>query len=129
MQHFQNSAKAWGIRSGMIGLGALLCFAPAMAEDAPNYADMFKKNAIKCVHPTANLEKATAEISKPAETTGDITTVRIKAFYEGLIKKNSMEADLMIRKSGTIRQMKIKVLSDTGTALSSCDLEKNWKDF
>ena len=46
-----------------------------------------------------------------------------------MLNRYRSEADLMIRKSGTIRQMKIKVLSDTGTALASCDLEKNWKDF
>lgn len=125
MSGFQNFAGA----AAAVSFGLVLAGAPAVAEDAPNYAEMFKMNAIKCVHPTAKLEKASAEISKPAETAGDITTVRIKAFYEGLIKKNTMEADLMIRKSGTIRQMKIKVLSDTGTALASCDLEKNWKDF
>ena len=35
----------------------------------------------------------------------------------------------MIRQAGSIRQMKIKMLSDTGTAVLGCDMEKEWKDF
>ena len=108
---------------------ALFCATQATAAEAVNYAELFRTKAIKCVHTTVNPDKATVEILKGPETAGEITTVRVKAYYEGLIRKNTMEADLMIRQAGSIRQMKIKMLSDTGTAVLGCDLEKDWKDF
>lgn len=101
---------------------------PARAETL-NYVDLWRSKAIKCIHGTVNPEKATIEISKPAETAGEITTVRLKTFYEGLLKKNVMEADLMIRQAGSIRQMRIKILSDSGTSLGHCSMENTWTDF
>ena len=116
------------LAASCLAAGSLLTTGAARAEDV-NYAELFRTQALKCIHTTANIDKATVEILKPAETAGEITTVRLKVYYDGLIKKNNLESDLMIRKAGSIRQMKIKVLSDTGTALVGCDLEKNWKDF
>jgi hypothetical protein len=118
--------------AGATGLIAALCcglnLAPAAAADV-DYGKLFLERALKCLHPTANPEKATVEIAKGPETKGDISTVRLKVFYSGLIKKHSMDADLMIRQAGSIRQMKVNVLSDTGSEISRCDLTKNWADF
>jgi hypothetical protein len=99
------------------------------AAEGVNYIDLFRTRAIKCIHPTVNPEKATVETVKEPEAKGDTTTVRVKAFYQGLLKKDSMEADLMIRQAGSIRQMKIQVLSDTGSVHKPCTLEQNWQDF
>lgn len=114
----------------IFGAFILTCgLSAASRAEAPNYTEFFRLNVLKCIHATANIDKATVEILKPAETSGEITTVRLKAYYDGLIKKNNLEADLMVRQAGSIRQMKIKVLSDTGTTLAGCELEKTWKDF
>jgi hypothetical protein len=114
------------------GLVTALCcgvnLAPAAAADI-DYGKLFLEHALKCLHPTANPDKATVEIAKGPETKGDISTVRLKVFYSGLIKKHAMDADLMIRQAGSIRQMKVNVLSDTGAEVSRCDLTKNWADF
>ena len=115
----------------MAGLALAAMFAggaPARAADV-DYIQLFRTKAIKCIHPTVNADKATVEISKPAETAGDTTTVRIKTFYAGMIKNNAMETEMMIRQAGSIRQMMIKQLSDTGTAMGSCAMAKNWVDF
>ena len=109
--------------------GACLAATAASAADPVNYTELFRTKAIKCLHSTVNPDKATVEIVKPAEKAGEITTVRVKAFYDGLIRKNTLEADLMIREAGSIRQMRIKTLSDSAAAVGSCDLEKGWKDF
>jgi hypothetical protein len=95
----------------------------SLAADTANYTDLFRTRAIKCIHPTVNPEKATVEISKGPETQGDATTVRVKAFYQGLLKKDAMEADLIIRQAGSIRQMKVQLLSDTGPAHKPCALD------
>jgi hypothetical protein len=118
----KSSAAAAALLAGVFAAGAA-------RADAIDYVALFKNNALKCIHSSVDPAKAQVEISKPPATEGEITTVRLKTFYEGLIKKNSMETDLMIRQSGSIRQMKIKVLSDTGTQLFGCALEKDWKDF
>jgi hypothetical protein len=102
---------------------------PSYAADAPNYGDLFRAKALKCIHPTLNVDKATVEILKGPTTAGEITTVRVKAYYEGWLKKNVMESDIMVRQAGSIRQMMVKVLADSGSAHKKCDLEDNWKDF
>jgi len=116
--------------SGFCGRAVVCLFAGSSpAAEGVNYIDLFRTRAIKCIHPTVNPEKATVETVKEPEAKGDTTTVRVKAFYQGLLKKDSMEADLMIRQAGSIRQMKIQVLSDTGSVHKPCTLEQNWQDF
>jgi len=107
---------------------ACLLVGPAWA-DAPNYQDLFRSKALKCIHPTLTVDKATLETIKGPETSGEVTTVRLKVYYEGWMKKNVMESDLLIRQAGSIRQMRVKVLSDTGAAHKPCALESNWADF
>lgn len=109
--------------------GACLAASAASAADPINYTELFRTKAIKCLHGTVNPDKATVEITKPAEKSGEVTTVRVKAFYDGLVRKNTLEAELMIREAGSIRQMRIKTLSDSAPSVSGCDLEKGWKDF
>ena len=111
-----------------LGLGLAVFGFPVLAADV-DYADMVKTKVLKCLHPTVNTDKATVEVVKPAATAGDVSTTRYKVFYEGLVKKNAMELDLMVRQAGSIRQMKANVLSDTGTGGGSCALTKNWGDF
>jgi hypothetical protein len=105
-----------------------LCIKPAYAETI-NYTELFRTKALGCIHPTVNLEKATVEMEKDPSTTGEVTTARIKVYYEGWMKKQVMESDLMVRQAGSIRQMRVAVLSDSGSAHAGCALEKNWSDF
>lgn len=44
-------------------------------------------------------------------------------------RKHSLDANLMVREAGSIRQMKVNVLADTGAELHRCALTKNWVDF
>lgn len=101
---------------------------PAKAADL-NWVELFRTQVLKCMHGTVNTEKAQIEVIKGPETAGEITTVRLKTYYDGMIRRNVMETDLMVRQSGSIRQMKINNLADSGTSLSHCDMEKTWRDF
>src|SRR5690348_218911 len=87
--------------AGLAGLVVALCcglgLAPANAAGEVDYAKLFRERVLKCVHPTAHADTAQVEIAKGPETQGDVSTVRLKVFYSGLIKKHSMDADLMIR--------------------------------
>ena len=128
MRRFGFLVRGRLVQGGAAALLSCLCLGNPAAADDVKYPDLFRDNAIKCLHPTVNPATATVEQTKAPEKSGDVTTVRLKAYYQGLIKKDVMEAELMVRQSGSIRQMKINVLADSATH-KPCDLEKNWKDF
>ena len=94
-----------------------------------NYPELFRERALNCVHPTVNTKEATIEVLKGPDQEGDTITTRLKVYYQGLLRRNTMEVDLMVRRSGTVRQMRIKVLSDTSMIFASCALEEYWLDF
>ncbi len=106
---------------------ALSAGTPANAEEVSANA-LVKDKILNCLHPTINAAKATIEAQAP-KTEADITTTRVKVFYEGLIKKNSLEVDVLVRASGSIRQFKANVLSDTGVGMKACEMTKTWTDF
>ena len=121
-------------RFALIGLCAAVSILPlsqAMADTASpvDYVELFKTKIMPCLHPTVKSDSVSVELRKDPATSGDITTARVEAFYAGLIKKNSIQADIMVRQSGSIRQLQVKVLSDTSMLHGSCDLTTNWKDF
>jgi hypothetical protein len=123
---------AW-LRLALIGFGAavsILHLSSAVADTAPvDYVELFKTKIMPCLHPTVKADSVSVELRKEPATSGDVTTARVEAFYAGLIKKNSIQADIMVRQSGSIRQLQVKVLSDTSMMHGSCDLTTNWKDF
>jgi hypothetical protein len=127
------SRQTAGIRNLVLGAALALSLAalpaPSRAADAVDYVAIAKSQVLKCLHPTVKPADATAEITKPTSTAGDISTTRVKIFYSGLVRKNSAEIEIMVRQSGSIRQMKVNVLADTATEVGSCNMVKNWVDF
>jgi hypothetical protein len=127
-------AVAPRLRFAALGLGmvvSILPWSPAVA-DTPSpvdYVELFKTKIMPCLHPTVKSDSLSVELRKEPATSGDITTARVEAFYAGLIKKNSLQVDIMVRQSGSIRQLQVKVLSDTSMLHGSCDLTTSWKDF
>jgi hypothetical protein len=124
------------IRLGLFGLGAALSLlhppgaaAQTTSPASLDYVEIFKTKIFPCLHPTVKVATLKVELSKDAATSGDITTARVQAFYQGLINKNSMQVDIMVRQAGSIRQLKANVLSDTSALHGSCELVKDWKDF
>jgi hypothetical protein len=128
-----NIAVATRLRFALIGLAAAVSILPlssAVADTAPvDYVELFKTKIMPCLHPTVKSDTVSAELRKEPATSGEITTARVEAFYAGLIKKNSLQVDIMVRQAGSIRQLQIKVLSDTSMLHGTCDLTTNWKDF
>jgi hypothetical protein len=119
-------------RLGLIGVAAaasLMNVQCAAAETPADYVELFKSKIFPCLHPTVKMDSVTVEVRKEPSTAGDITTTRLEAFYSGLIKKNSLQADVMIRQAGSIKQLKVKVLDDTSVLHGFCDLTADWKDF
>jgi hypothetical protein len=129
-----NVAVASWLRFALLGLGAAVSILPsssAVADTASpvDYIELFKSKIMPCLHPTVKSDAVSVELRKEPATSGDVTTARVEAFYAGLIKKNSIQADIMVRQSGSIRQLQVKVLSDTSMLHGSCDLTTTWKDF
>jgi hypothetical protein len=131
-----NNATTRQIKLGLFGLGAALSLlhVPGAAAETTSpasldYVEIFKTKIFPCIHPTVKIDTVKVELSKAAATSGDITTARVQAFYQGLINKNSIQVDIMVRQSGSIRQLKADVLSDTSALHGSCELVKDWKDF
>jgi|SRR5579875_2586217 len=119
----------WAALVGLlVAIGCGFSAASVRAADL-DYAGLFRDHALKCLHPTVHADKARIEVVKGPEQHGDVSTVRLKVFYSGLIKKHAMDADLLVRQAGSIRQMKVQVLADTGTELHRCGLTTNWVDF
>ncbi|MBV9757199.1 MAG: hypothetical protein JO047_09110 [Alphaproteobacteria bacterium] len=128
----------FGYRFGIgcaAALGAMLVALPGWAGQTParaadlDYTKLVRERVLHCLHPAAHADTATVEVAKPAEVNGDISTVRLKVFYSGIIKKHSLDLDLMVRQAGSIRQMKVNVLADTGAEMRKCELANNWVDF
>src|ERR1700739_5018068 len=111
-------AAAGPIVRALCGLGAL-CGAMLMASLAtaaePDYVGLFKTRVLPCLHPTVKADQATVEVRNGATPPVDTTTIRREAVYPGMAMKNSPEADLLVRQPGSIRQLKVNVLSDTSS--------------
>jgi hypothetical protein len=114
--------------SGLIGSICLAMVFPLTASaDAVSFV---KTELLHCIHPTVKADKAQVEIDKPTVTEGDTSTTRVRVFYEGAIKKNSMIVEVM-EKAGKPPLVRAKVLEDTGTGHSpTCKYTKEgWQEL
>ena len=103
---------------------------PATAADSDNVLSFVQKELLKCIHPTMKVDKAKVEIDKPTVTEGDTSTTRVRVFYEGMVKKNTMLVEVA-EKAGKPRLVKVQVLEDTGTGHSpTCKYTKpGWQEL
>ena len=99
----------------------------AFAEPV-NYEKITRERILQCLHPTTDPKKATVEVVKTS-TSNQGEETRVKVFYEGLVRKNALEMDVMIRRAGNISQLQVKVLADSSPSLSSCPMTKYWIDL
>jgi hypothetical protein len=113
--------------SALLGIACLVMALPTVASaDAVSFA---KTELLHCIHPTVSTDKAQAEIDKPMVTEGDTRTTRVRVFYEGLLKKDSMLVEVM-EKAGSPAMVRVKVLEDSGTGHSpTCKyLQEGWQE-
>ena len=114
----------------LIGSICLAMALPATAADSDNILAFVQKELLKCIHPTISVDKAKVEIDKPTVTEGDTSTTRVRVFYEGVVKKNTMLVQVM-EKTGKPPLVKVQVLEDTGTGHSpTCKYTKEgWQEL
>ncbi len=112
----------------LISSACLAMALPAAASE--NVLSFVQKELLKCVHPTIKVDKAKVEIDKPTVTEGDTSTTRVRVFYEGMVKKNTMVVEVM-EKAGKPPLVKVQILEDTGTGHSpTCKYTKEgWQEL
>ncbi len=104
-----------------------MAFPPTASADAVSFV---QKELLHCIHPTIKVDKAKVEIDKPTVTEGDTSTTRVRVFYEGAVKKNTMVVEVM-EKAGKPPLVRAKVLEDTGTGHApNCKYTKEgWQEL
>jgi hypothetical protein len=113
----------------LIGIACLAMALPTVAS-AADAVSFVKTELLHCIHPTVNVDKAQVEIDKPTVTEGDTSITRVRVFYEGWIKKDSMLVDVM-EKAGTPPLVRAKVIEDSGTGHApNCKYtEEGWQEM
>ncbi|CAK0776618.1 exported hypothetical protein [Gammaproteobacteria bacterium] len=107
---------------------ALLLVLPVHAY-AFDYLKFAVDDTLKCAHPTVDLKSAKAEIAAAPSRQGDKETARVKIFYKGLIKSNSMLVEYTIMDAST-RMLQAKVLEDSsGSPAQACSYFKGWQEL
>ena len=112
----------------LIGSTWLAMACPVAASvDAVSFV---KTELLHCIHPTVKADKAQVEVDKPTVTEGDTSTTRVRVFYEGLVKKNTMLVEVM-EKEAKPPLVRAKVLEDTGTGHApTCKyLQEGWQEL
>ena len=115
----------WSVLIGSTCLA--MAFPLTASADAVSFV---QKELLHCIHPTVKVDKAKIEIDKPMVTEGDTSTTRVRVFYDGVLKKNTMVVEIA-EKAGKPPLVKAQVLEDTGTGHSpSCKYTKEgWQEM
>ncbi|MBF0425267.1 MAG: hypothetical protein HQL66_05570 [Magnetococcales bacterium] len=108
---------------------AALAFSAAPAH-AFDYIKFASEKTLKCAHPTTS-EVVKTEFVNPPKAEGGVETARVKVFYKGLMKSNSMtiEYRMIEAKEAGLTLVSGKVLEDTsGTGTKSCPHFGAWEE-
>jgi len=107
---------------------ALLLVLPVHAY-AFDYLKFAVEDTLKCSHPTVDTKTAKAEIAVAPSRQGDKETARVKIFYKGMIKANSMTVEYTVMDAST-RMIQAKILEDTSsTPPRECSYFKGWQEL
>jgi len=105
---------------------ALLLTLPVHAY-AFDYLKFAVEDTLKCAHPTVDNKAAKAETVSQSRQ-GDKETARVKIFYKGLFKSNSMQVEYTIMDAST-KMIQAKILEDTsGTPALDCPYFGSWQE-
>ncbi len=75
-------------------------------------------NTLKCAHPTVSADTAKVEVVNAAHQEGDKETARVKIYYKGMFKSDSMVVDYTIIHA-SVSFIHADVLED-GSSTKSC---------
>lgn len=83
-----------------------------------------------CVHPTASAEKAKVEYEKEPAQDGDLMKARVKVFYKGWTKNNSMLAEVYYLENKSVKLVHAEILEDTASTgnVAPCKYISSWQE-
>jgi len=111
---------------GIVSLIAGLSF--STSAFAIDYLEFAKKEIMTCAHPKSEFERAEYD-RKPIELNGNIVS-RVKIFYKGFIKNNSMTIEIKHDAAKKPELIKVEVLDDTaGTGTQKCKYFDTWQEL
>jgi hypothetical protein len=110
---------------GAVSLIAGLSFsASAFALD---YLEFAQKEIMTCAHPKSEFRKA--EYDRPPSVVNNLNVARVKIFYKGLIKENSMTVEIKHNSNQKPELITAEVLDDTsGTGTQKCKYFGSWHE-
>lgn len=80
---------------------------------ALDYLEFAKKEIMTCAHPASEFRKA--EFDRPPVVVNGNTVARVKMFYKGFIKENSMTIEIKHDSNKKPELIKVEVLDDTAS--------------
>jgi Skp family chaperone for outer membrane proteins len=109
---------------------SMLLLASATAFAAFDFLGFAQSELLGCVHPTASAEKAKVEYEKEPVQDGDLIKARVKVFYKGWTKNNSMLADIYYLENKNVKLVHAEVLEDTASTgnVAPCKYVNSWQE-
>ncbi len=94
---------------------------------ALDYLEFAQKEIMTCAHPASEFRKA--EYDRPPSVVNNFNVARVKIFYKGFIKENSMTIEIKHNSTQKPELVTVEVLDDTGgTGTQKCKYFGSWHE-
>ncbi|MEY3220081.1 MAG: hypothetical protein RIT27_1438 [Pseudomonadota bacterium] len=112
-----------------IGLVSLLAgISLSTSAFAIDYLEFAKTEIMGCAHPKSEFQKA--EYDRAPTVVNGNNVARVKIFYKGFIKNNSMTVEIKHDANKKPELIKVEVLDDTaGTGTQKCKYFDTWQEI
>lgn len=108
-------------------VSALAGFSFSTSALALDYLEFARKEILTCAHPMSKFRKA--EYDRPPSIVNGINVARVKIFYEGFVKQNSMTIEIKHNTTQKPELVTVEVLDDTAaTGTQKCKYFGSWHE-
>jgi hypothetical protein len=95
---------------------------------ALDYLEFAQKEIFTCAHPKSEFRKA--EYDRPPSVVNNLNVARVKIFYKGFIKENSMTIEIKHNANQKPELVTVEVLDDTAaTGTQKCKYFGSWHEI
>ena len=93
-----------------------------------DYLKFAVEDTLKCAHPT--VKEGKAETATSPSKQGDKETARVKIFYKGMLKPNSMLVEYTIMSTPSGNLIQANILEDTSSVpAKKCPYFSGWQEL
>ncbi|MBF0460430.1 MAG: hypothetical protein HQL87_03460 [Magnetococcales bacterium] len=114
----------------LIGLSAFLLAFSAVSAQAFDFVKFATEKTLKCAHPTVSGAIKAEYVNQPKVEAG-METARVKVYYKGMVKNNSMTVDYSMVEVKEAKLLLVHglVLEDSsGSGTKSCPHFEAWEE-